>query len=189
MGVVYMRPITDKSFFFINYTPHFFRRYHERYIIPQNYNITDTGKRIEHFFVNNSIPSYDFSPAKNTFIGYYLSLIHILLIIALSNHPVLGPLLIPYFAKAVSQDVISVEEQATHAGNDTELSEMEKRVIAIAQSYSEKNLMQVYSRQQTVAGFLSSVTAEMLKKQLRPFIDKKIREMVRFCLLYTSRCV
>ena len=71
MGVVYMRPITDKSFFVINYTPHFFRRYHERYIIPQNYNITDTGKRIEHFFVNNSIPSYDFSPAKNNFIGYY----------------------------------------------------------------------------------------------------------------------
>ena len=34
MGVVYMRPITDKSFFVINYTPHFFRRYHERYIIP-----------------------------------------------------------------------------------------------------------------------------------------------------------
>ena len=102
-----------------------------------------------------------------------------ILIIALSNHPVLGPLLIPYFAKTVSQGVISVEEQATHAGNDTELSEMEKRVIAIAQSYSEKNLMQVYSRQQTVAGFLSSVTAEMLKKQLRPFIDKKIREMVR----------
>ena len=33
-----------------------------------------------------------------------------ILIIALSNHPVLGPLLIPYFAKAVSQDVISVEE-------------------------------------------------------------------------------
>lgn len=23
MGVVYMRPITDKSFFVINYTPHF----------------------------------------------------------------------------------------------------------------------------------------------------------------------
>ena len=40
--------------------------------------------------------------------------------------------------------------------------------------------MQVYSRQQTVAGFLSSVTAEMLKKQLRPFIDKeKIREIIR----------
>lgn len=61
-----------------------------------------------------------------------------ILIIALSNHPVLGPLLIPYFAKTVSQDVISVEEQATHAGNDTELSEMEKRVIAIAQKLFRK---------------------------------------------------
>lgn len=102
-----------------------------------------------------------------------------ILIIALSNHPVLGPLLIPYFARTVSPDVISVEEQATHAGNDTGLSDTEKRAIAIAQSYSEKNLMLVYSRQRTVAAFLSSVTPELLKRQLRPFIDKKIREMVR----------
>lgn len=71
MGVVFMRPITDRSSFIINYTPHFFRRYHERYIIPENYNITDTKKRIEHFFVNNSVPSYDFSPAGDNFIGYY----------------------------------------------------------------------------------------------------------------------
>lgn len=61
-----------------------------------------------------------------------------ILIIALSNHPVLGPLLIPYFAKTVSPGVISVEEQATHAGSDTDLPDMEKRAIAIAQSYSEK---------------------------------------------------
>lgn len=71
MGVVYMRPITDRSFFIINYTPHFFSRYNERYIIPGRYNITDAGKRIEHFFVNNSMPSYDFTPADNNFIGYH----------------------------------------------------------------------------------------------------------------------
>lgn len=94
-----------------------------------------------------------------------------ILIIALSNHPVLGPLLIPYFARTVSPEVISVEEQATHAGNEARLSDLEKRAIAIAQSYSEKKLMQVYSRQQTVTGFLNLVTLEMLKKQLRPFID------------------
>lgn len=91
----------------------------------------------------------------------------------------MGPLLIPYFARTVSPEVISVEEQATHAGNEARLSDLEKRAIAIAQSYSEKKLMQVYSRQQTVTGFLNLVTLEMLKKQLRPFIDKKIREMVR----------
>ncbi|MCD8270985.1 MAG: DEAD/DEAH box helicase [Parabacteroides sp.] len=102
-----------------------------------------------------------------------------ILIIALSNHPVLGPLFIPYFARTESPGVISVEEQATHAGNEVGLSEMEKRVIAVAQSYSERSLMQVYSKQQTVAGFLNSVTPEMLKKLLRPFIDKKIREMLR----------
>lgn len=106
-----------------------------------------------------------------------------ILIIAISNHPVLGPLLVPYFAGNVSPGVISVEEQATHAGKDTELSEMEKRAISIAQCYSEKHLMQVYSKQQTVAGFLNMVTPEILKKQLRPYIDKKIREMVRLIRL------
>lgn len=39
-----------------------------------------------------------------------------LLIIALSNHSNLGPLLIPYFAREVSPGVISVEEQVSHAG-------------------------------------------------------------------------
>lgn len=106
-----------------------------------------------------------------------------ILIIAISNHPVLGPLLVPYFAGNVSPGVISVEEQATHAGKDTELSEMEKRAISIAQCYSEKHLMQIYSKQQTVAGFLNTVTPEILKKQLRPYIDKKIREMVRLIRL------
>lgn len=107
-----------------------------------------------------------------------------ILIITLSNHPVLGPLLIPYFVRTVSPGVISVEEQASHAGKEAELSEVEKRVIAIALSYSEKNLMQVYSKQRTVAGFLSSVTPEMLKKVLRPYIDKKIREMVRLICIH-----
>lgn len=106
-----------------------------------------------------------------------------ILIIAISNHTVLGPLLIPYFARTVSPGVISVEEQATHAGTESELKGVEKQAIAIAQSYSEKNLMRVYSKQQTVAGFLNSVTPEMLKKSLRPFIDKKIREMVRLIRL------
>lgn len=100
------------------------------------------------------------------------------LIIALSSHPVLGPLLIPYFARTVSPEVIRAEEQATHADGKADLPVVEKQIIAIAQSYSEKNLMKVYSRQQTVAGFLNSVTPEILKKTIRPFIDKKIREMV-----------
>lgn len=100
------------------------------------------------------------------------------LIIALSNHPNLGPLLIPYFASEVSPGVISVEEQATHAGKESSLSELERQIIAIAQSYSEKNLMKVYSKERTVAGFLKSVTETVRKDVLRPFIDKKIREMV-----------
>ena len=55
---------------------------------------------------------------------------------------------------------------------------MEKRVIAIAQSYSEKNLMQVF--QATDGGRLFEFgDGGDVEEATRPFIDKKIREMVR----------
>lgn len=76
-----------------------------------------------------------------------------LLIIALSNHSNLGPLLIPYFAREVSPGMISVEEQVSHAGKENDLSELERQIIAIAESYSEKNLMKIYSKERTLAGF------------------------------------
>lgn len=107
-----------------------------------------------------------------------------LLIIALSNHSNLGPLLIPYFAREVSPGVISVEEQVSHAGKENNLSELERQIIAIAESYSEKNLMKVYSKERTVTGFLKSVTTDMRQKLLRPFIDKKIREMIRLMQIH-----
>ncbi|WP_288205237.1 DEAD/DEAH box helicase [uncultured Parabacteroides sp.] len=107
-----------------------------------------------------------------------------LLIIALSNHSNLGPLLIPYFAREVSPGVISVEEQVSHAGKKNNLSELERQIIAIAESYSEKNLMKVYSKERTVTGFLKSVTTDMRQKLLRPFIDKKIRQMIRLMQIH-----
>lgn len=102
-----------------------------------------------------------------------------ILIIALNNHPNLGPVLIPYFARTISAGVIEAEEQATFAQKKRHLSETERQIISIAESYSEKNLMQLYSRERVVTEFLRKMTDAMRKELIRSFIDKKLREMIR----------
>lgn len=105
---------------------------------------------------------------------------HTFLIITLNNHPNLGPLLIPYFARTtLSQGILEIEEQAVHVQKDGGLSETEKKIISIAQSYSEKNLMHVYSRERLIADFLRNLKDDLRKNIIRPFIDKKLREMIR----------
>lgn len=104
---------------------------------------------------------------------------HSFLIITLNNHPNLGPLLIPYFARTtLSQGVLEIEEQAVHVQKYSGLSETEKKIISIAQSYSEKNLMHVYSREHLIADFLRNLKDDLRKNIIRPFIDKKLREMI-----------
>lgn len=101
------------------------------------------------------------------------------LIIALNNHPNLGPLLIPYFARTASPGVIETEEQATFVREEALLPEAVKQIIALAESYSEKNLMQVYSRERNVTDFLRKVTDSMRKELIRPFVDRKLREIMQ----------
>lgn len=101
-----------------------------------------------------------------------------ILIIALSNHPNLGPLLIPYFARTLSSGALEVEEQATHIREKDGMSAEELKIVSLAQSYSEKQLMVVYSRERLITEFLRKLPDKLLKEVVRPFIDKKIREMI-----------
>ena len=79
------------------------------------------------------------------------------LIVTINNHPVFGPLLIPYLAKEVSPGVLEAEEKATFV-EENRVSTAEKKIISLAQSYSEKNLMKVYSKERTVNAFLSKLS-------------------------------
>ncbi|MDR0892863.1 MAG: DEAD/DEAH box helicase [Mediterranea sp.] len=104
------------------------------------------------------------------------------IIIVCTEHPVLGPLLIPYLAIPAGADVLRTTEQAFHASEATidRMSEAERALIRIAASYTEKNLMSVYSREKVVATFLRKLSEdpERLKNVVRPFIEKKLLEML-----------
>jgi len=102
------------------------------------------------------------------------------IIVGLTRHLNLGTLLIPYLVKKESEEVIKVEEQATADSlSDTSLSEVEKEIINLSLCYSEKNLMTVFSKEKTVSAFLRKLTEEKYKDIIRPYIDKKIIEIIQ----------
>ncbi|KAA6345663.1 RNA polymerase-associated protein RapA [termite gut metagenome] len=102
------------------------------------------------------------------------------LVIVLANHPVFGVLLIPYTAEAGEQHTITLVEQAFHASPSIieGMNEAERKAIAIASCYAEKNLMKVYSKEKNVSDFLRKLPEKTLKEIVRPYIDKKLTEMI-----------
>lgn len=102
------------------------------------------------------------------------------IIIILIQHPVFGYLLIPYTTRKGENDTVELIEQAFHlpAKTRNELSAAEQKTIDIAARYSEKRLMAVYSKEKTVSSFLKKVTEKEVKEIIRPFIEKKLLEMI-----------
>lgn len=104
------------------------------------------------------------------------------LVIVLSEHPVLGLLLIPYIAETSSgQGELRLTEQAFHLSPETlsRMSETDQKVIEIASHYTEKYLMTVYSKDKTISRFLHRVAEDTEKlKTIRLFIEKKLLEMI-----------
>lgn len=99
------------------------------------------------------------------------------LIVTINNHPALGPLLVPYLAKEVSPGVLEAEEKATYV-KEGGLSTAEKKIITIAQCYSEKNLMKVYSKERTINAFLAKLSEPSRREPVRTYIDRKQREII-----------
>lgn len=99
------------------------------------------------------------------------------LIVTINNHSVFGVLLIPYWAREISPGVLEVEEKAVSVQNDA-LSDTERYIITSALSYTEKNLMKVYSKERTVNAFLSKMAEPSRREPVRDFIEKKHREII-----------
>lgn len=101
------------------------------------------------------------------------------LIVTINNHPVFGPLLIPYWTKEVSPGVLEAEEKAV-LEEDERFSVAERKIIALSQSYSEKNLMKVYSKERTINAFLSKLSEPSRREPVRNYIEKKQREIIEW---------
>lgn len=103
-------------------------------------------------------------------------------IIVLTEHPVLGMLLIPYIAERQDDETVCLIEQAFHASPEgiSRMSDAEREAIDIASHYTEKYLMGVYSREKTVSRFLHKLSedTDRFKNNIRPFIEKKLQEML-----------
>lgn len=109
------------------------------------------------------------------------TLSHSQLIVVLSEHPVLGMLLIPYVAESTAKEELRLVEQAFHLSPKAvaQMSDTEQQAIEIASHYTEKYLMSVYSKEKTTAKFLRKLSEEPTKlKNIRLFIEKKLMEMM-----------
>ncbi len=102
------------------------------------------------------------------------------IIIILVQHPVFGAMLVPYTACNNTDGTVSLLEQAFHVSGKAlaGMSQEEQKTIEIGLSYSDKRLMAVYSKEKTVSAFLKKVTEDTVKRTIRPFIEKKLVEMV-----------
>lgn len=108
-------------------------------------------------------------------------------VIVLTEHPLLGSLLTPYIAeRSEVEDKLHLLEQAFHASPEVTalMTDVERKAIEIATHYTEKYLMQVYSNEKTLTRFLNKLSnePEKVKNVIRPYIDKKLSEMVELIL-------
>lgn len=103
-------------------------------------------------------------------------------IIVFTEHPIFGILLIPYIAERLNDGTLQLVEQAFHASSEaiSIMSEAERQAIDIASYYTEKYLMGLYSREKTVSRFLHKLSKDpaRIKNHIRPFIEKKLLEML-----------
>lgn len=100
-------------------------------------------------------------------------------VVTINNHPVFGPLLVPYFANEISPGVLRVEENATaKQQQDITLSKEERKIISLAQLYTERNLMKVYSKERTIADFINKLKPQILKDLIRPQIEKSHLQII-----------
>ncbi|NDV80528.1 hypothetical protein D0T87_00870 [Bacteroides sp. 51] len=101
-------------------------------------------------------------------------------IITLTQHPSLGPLFIPYTVEDMPDGTIQIMEPGGHLPPSTlaKLTDVERQAIDIASKYSERNLMKVFSKETVIPVFLKKLTEEHFKKVVRPYIDKKLVEML-----------
>ncbi|MEG1659438.1 MAG: DEAD/DEAH box helicase [Bacteroides sp.] len=109
------------------------------------------------------------------------------IVIVLTDHPILGVLLTPYIAeRSLEGDEVKLMEQGFHAPPKMleQMKEAEQKAIEIASHYTEKYLMQVYSNEKTASRFLHklSETPDKVKRTIRPFIEKKLLEMMELII-------
>lgn len=102
-----------------------------------------------------------------------------LFIIALTEHRVLGYILVPYVIDGKPGDeYYTITERITTTDlrlQPDRFSEMEKKIVKAIDEYSDSELVRAFSKKRiTVQDFYNSVSEELLTKQIRPYVERRI---------------
>lgn len=105
---------------------------------------------------------------------------HDKLIITLILHPKFGYMLQPFFATFQhGAESYTMTETATPLSSSFRtLSADEKTIVKLAERYSDKNLMKSFSKEKITADFLEKVSPELIENYIRPFVEKRHREII-----------
>lgn len=115
-------------------------------------------------------------------------------IIVLTEHLTFGTLLIPYMAEKSDDGTYQLIEQAFHASPEaiSRMNEAEQQAIDIASHYTEKYLMGIYSARKNSIPFSAANYPKIrsrVKNNIRPFIEKKMQEMLTLIRHHNLLCI
>ena len=101
------------------------------------------------------------------------------LIVTLVNHPNFGYMLQPVFAffDADAEVYIIAEVARVASASYQELTEEEQRIVRLAASCMDRELMRSFSKEKNEAAFLQKVSPKDIELYIRPFIEKKQGEL------------
>lgn len=102
------------------------------------------------------------------------------IIVALTQHPALGNLLMPYVAEDMDDGTVRLTEYGGRlpAPVVAKLGEVERKMLDIASKYTERYLMRAFTKAPALPVFYRKLEDEKTKKTIRAFIDKKLIEML-----------
>ena len=110
-------------------------------------------------------------------------------IIALTEHRFLGKIFQPFLIQKKEKfyTVLRLARPHDFEGNDYDWKPWEKKLVNIIEKYSDESLMKRFSRAGSVASFYSSIDTGVFQKQVTPFIEKQMMEVVSILMLSPVR--
>jgi len=104
-------------------------------------------------------------------------------IIALSEHRVVGFILLPYLAELQEKaDYYTLVERITNDDirkRTQEFTEEQKKLVKLIEEYSDTELVRVFSKKRvTNQEFISGLSPELLNNQIRPYIERRLARII-----------
>ena len=100
-------------------------------------------------------------------------------ILTLVNHQLWGAILQPLWVNEKSSISINILEIAgSRSSYFPKLTDVQKKIIQIAEKYSDKALMKLYSKEKTTSDFLKKVSESTIKTYIRPCIENYHKQII-----------